>query len=129
MCQTSRCECVSTNRECDPDLCSACGAAEVLDLANCEDDSAPKPCCRNVGLQRGIPKRTLLGVSEVEGYGLFMGEAVKAEEFLGEYVGEVLSSGEAERRGAIYHLQKLSYLFDLNKGPSTIVESLLGDDS
>lgn len=116
VCQTSRCECVYINRECDPDLCGTCGAAEAMDPANYEDGSAPKPCCRNVGLQRGIPKRTLLGVSEVEGYGLFMGEAVKAEEFLGEYVGEVLSSGEAERRGAIYHLQKLSYLFDLNKG-------------
>ncbi|KAI9888037.1 MAG: hypothetical protein M1823_000158 [Watsoniomyces obsoletus] len=71
--------------------------------------------CGNTDIQRGRPKRTLLGSSEVEGFGLFMGEPVKEGEFLGEYVGEIVSSAEAERRGVIYNLQKLSYLFTSNK--------------
>lgn len=116
MCRTDRCECYALNRECDADLCGTCGAAEILDPSNRGDESILAQHCGNVNLQKGVPKRTLLGTSEVQGYGLFMGEAVKAGEFLGEYVGDVLSSAEAERRGAIYNRQQLSYLFTLNKG-------------
>lgn len=115
-CRTDRCECVTLNRECEPDLCTGCGAVEALDPANRYDDEILSRACGNVNLQRGIPKRTLLGISEVEGYGLFMGEGVKAREYLGEYVGELISAAEAERRGAIYDLQGLSYLFSVNKG-------------
>ena len=115
-CRTEQCLCFSLNRECDLDLCQACGAAEVLDPANFEDDNILGQHCGLVNIQRGIPKRTLLGKSEVDGFGLFMGEPVRADEFLGEYVGELLSCDEANRRGAIYDLQKLSYLFACNQG-------------
>lgn len=115
-CRTDRCECVALNRECEPDLCSGCGAVEALDPKHRYEDNILGHTCGNVNLQRGVPKRTLLGISEVEGYGLFMGEAVKAKQYLGEYVGELISAAEAERRGAIYDLQQLSYLFAVNNG-------------
>ncbi|MCJ1376650.1 hypothetical protein MMC20_007893 [Loxospora ochrophaea] len=44
-----------------------------------------------------------------------MGEPVKKGEFLGEYVGEVVSNDEAETRGLIYNKRNLSYLFSLNR--------------
>ncbi|KAI9783004.1 MAG: hypothetical protein M1816_001618 [Peltula sp. TS41687] len=87
-----------------------------MDPTNRYNDGILRNACGNVNVQRGSPKRTLLGISEVEGYGLFMGEPVKAKEYLGEYVGELVSTTEASRRGEIYQLQALSYLFSVNKG-------------
>ena len=77
--------------------------------------------CTNVYVQKGVPRRTLLGHSillasgNVSGWGLYMGEPVKAGEYLGEYVGEIVSKEEGERRGLIYNKRNLSYLFALNK--------------
>ncbi|OQO03722.1 hypothetical protein B0A48_10387 [Cryoendolithus antarcticus] len=53
--------------------------------------------------------------SGVHGMGLYAGEAIRADEFIGEYVGEVITTNEGERRGAVYEHQFLSYLFSLNK--------------
>ncbi|KAI9825846.1 MAG: hypothetical protein M1832_000787 [Thelocarpon impressellum] len=114
-CQKDKCACWRLNRECDADLCGACGAREALDPRNQGDRAVLEQGCANVSLQLGRPKRTFLGHSQVAGYGLFMGEAVRAGEYLGEYTGEVVSSDEANRRGRIYDKRGLSYLFDLNK--------------
>nr|OQO25746.1 hypothetical protein B0A51_08658 [Rachicladosporium sp. CCFEE 5018] len=53
--------------------------------------------------------------SGVHGMGLYAGEAIRADDFIGEYVGEVITTNEGERRGAVYEHQFLSYLFSLNK--------------
>ncbi|KAI9807850.1 MAG: hypothetical protein M1825_005156 [Sarcosagium campestre] len=113
-CRIERCDCVRLNRECDPDLCSTCGASELLDPVNRGGFSSSLPVCSNVNLQLGIPKHTFLGTSEVDGYGLFMGEQTRARDFLGEYTGEIISRREGNRRGVIYHELRLSYLFNLN---------------
>ncbi|KAL9121687.1 MAG: hypothetical protein Q9187_001753 [Circinaria calcarea] len=69
---------------------------------------------------RGVPRRTLLGHSTLlsrgglSGWGLYMGEPIKKGDYIGEYVGEVVSREEGERRGLIYDKRNLSYLFDLN---------------
>lgn len=117
MCFKGRhCECWKINRECDPDLCGACGAAEVLDPANRDNNDVLHGRCCNVGLQRNRPRRTLLGQSEISGFGLYAGEAIKRDEFVGEYKGEILSKEESNRRGAVYHYRATNYLFQLNKG-------------
>jgi hypothetical protein len=78
--------------------------------------------CHNVMVQRAVPKRTLIGVSKLlhdggkHGFGLYMGEACNKGDFIGEYVGEIVSDSEAGRRGAVYDKIEMSYLFDLNKG-------------
>ncbi|KAK4990115.1 hypothetical protein LTR50_002745 [Elasticomyces elasticus] len=113
--QDDRCECFSLNRECDADLCAGCRADVVLDPVNRRDKEAVRGLCSNVGLQRNVPRRTLLGDSTVHGYGLYAGEAILQNEYIGEYKGEILTKGEAVRRGAIYEHQKLSYLFSLNR--------------
>lgn len=117
-----KCDCFFLDRECDPDLCGTCGARQILDPVNRYKDVIAKGKCTNVYVQRGVPKHTLLGHSKllasggVSGWGLYMGEPVKTGDYLGEYVGEVISNEESERRGQIYNKRNLSYLFDLNSG-------------
>ena len=114
--QNAACDCYRLNRECDEDLCGTCGAVEVLDPINRYNKEIAKGKCANVHIQRNLPKRTLLGHSEVQGFGLYMGEPVKAHEYIGEYKGEVITKSEADRRGAIYAHLATNYLFSLNKG-------------
>ena len=104
------------NRECDPDLCNSCEAHVILNPVNRYDEIYLPRRCRNVAIQRNVPKRTLLGQSTVHGFGLYAGEPIAKDEFIGEYQGEIITRDETERRGAIYDFQKLSYIFDLNRG-------------
>ena len=88
---------------------------EVLDPLNRHDGSILKGRCKNAMIQRNIPQRTLKGPSEVHAWGLFAGTDIRANEFIGEYKGEVLSEEESNRRGLVYHYRGLEYLFRLNK--------------
>jgi hypothetical protein len=109
--------CKKANRECDPDLCGGCGAIELLDPVTrhqYNSSQVPSEMCQNVYIQREIPKKTILGYSNLCGMGLFMGEPVAKDQFIGEYKGEVLTQEEAERRGKIYDKRGTSFLFDLN---------------
>ncbi|KAK3069649.1 hypothetical protein LTR53_011851 [Teratosphaeriaceae sp. CCFEE 6253] len=110
----SRCLCFELGRECDPDLCGFCGVADVLDPVHRHDAAVLRGKCHNASLQRGVPKRTALGTSLIHGLGLFAAEPIGPDDFVGEYKGEVITTEEAERRGAVYEHQKLSYLFLLN---------------
>ncbi|KAK3719496.1 hypothetical protein LTR37_004354 [Vermiconidia calcicola] len=110
----AECACFFNGRECDPDLCGSCGACEVVDPVNKYEDSVSTSRCRNCSIQRGVPKQTLLGDSGVHGLGLYACEDIREHDFVGEYKGEIITKEEAERRGAVYEHQKLSYLFSLN---------------
>ena len=76
--------------------------------------------CINVYIQRGVPSRTLLGHSKLlasgnlSGWGLYSGQPLRKGDYIGEYVGEVVTSEEGERRGVVYDKRNMSYLFDLN---------------
>lgn len=107
--------CIMFGRECDADICGACGATEVLDPVNRYDETVVGSCCRNVSIQRGVPKKTLLGHSEVHGFGLYCGEAIKKDDFICEYTGETLSVEESDRRHTIYEYQQTWYTFKLNE--------------
>ncbi|CAG8469530.1 13243_t:CDS:10 [Ambispora leptoticha] len=96
-CNLRSCFCFANYRECDPDICS-CSACE-LQISAHDFDRRP---CKNTAIQRGKAKHTIVGRSAVAGWGLFVKEPVKKNEFLGEYVGEVISQAEADRRGKIY---------------------------
>ena len=113
--ENDKCPCWRLNRECDPWLCRSCGVLEVLDPVNRYDEEVQKSRCKNASLQLDVPKRTLKGLSEVQGWGLFAGEDIAKNEFIGEYKGEIVSKEEADRRGAVYHHRGLEYLFSLNK--------------
>jgi hypothetical protein len=111
-----RCSCWRLNRECDPWLCGTCGVLEVLDPVNRYNEEIQSSHCKNAKLQRDVPRRTLKGKSDVQGWGLFAGEDMKKHEYIGEYKGEVVGEQESNRRGAVYHHRGLEYLFNLNKG-------------
>lgn len=109
------CLCVKFKRECDADLCGTCGATEILDPVNRYNEEALHDRCTNVGIQRGVPKKTLLGQSEVHGFGLYAGQDIKKDDIIGEYTGEIISVEESGRRAIIYEYEKNMYLFKLNK--------------
>ncbi|KAF3764511.1 hypothetical protein M406DRAFT_258908, partial [Cryphonectria parasitica EP155] len=114
------CICVQLNRECDPVLCSGCGALERADPKNAHDSNLHASGCQNVALQRGISKIVLLGESQIEGcgYGLFTAEDIAQDEFVIEYLGELISHDEGvrreARRGDVFdESSHSSYLFTL----------------
>ncbi|KAI9703398.1 MAG: hypothetical protein M1820_005870 [Bogoriella megaspora] len=115
-CKDQRCPCYRLNRECDPDLCGTCGATEILDPVNMRNPNSTRGKCHNVSIQLSIPKRTLLGHSEIHGFGLYAGEAVRKDELIGEYIGELISREEGDRRGIVAHHLLTDYLFTLTKG-------------
>jgi SET domain-containing protein len=110
------CPCKLLNRECDPDLCHNCGAAESVNPFTHHQDPLPYSCC-NTDIQRGVRKRLLVGESSHPGnigFGAYMAEPVKQGEFIAEYVGEIISYAECGRRSEIYDKLKVSFIFDLN---------------
>lgn len=97
-------------RECDPDLCRSCGT--------CSDPPhalAVLQLCRNDSISMRRYVHLLVGESTVHGagWGLYTKNALAKGDYVSEYVGEVISQEEAERRGRIYDKVNRSYLFNL----------------
>lgn len=114
------CICVQLNRECDPALCGSCGATERADPRNADDDHLFSHGCQNCALQRGKSKALVLGKSTIEncGYGLFAGQDIAQDDFVVEYVGELITQDEGvrreARRGDVFDEESnSSYLFTL----------------
>lgn len=65
----------------------------------------------------------LVAESQVKeaGWGLYNKTALKKGDFIHEYVGEVISQEEADRRGCIYDKVNRSYLFNLTS--DTVVDA------
>lgn len=114
VCESNICLCSKYSRECDADLCSACGATEILDPVNRNNEDILSERCSNVSIQRGIPRKTLLGNSQVHGFGLYMGEDIRQDEYISEYTGETISNEELTRREIIAMYQNTLYSFQLN---------------
>lgn len=131
-CLTKPCICVQLNRECDPQLCGSCGAFERADPANADDYLLHSTGCQNCDLQRGRHKTVLLGQSQLEGvgYGLFTAEDIAQDEFIVEYVGELITHDEGvrreARRGDVFDEDSnISYVFTLLENEGIWVDAAI----
>ncbi|KAF6260524.1 enhancer of zeste 2 [Scenedesmus sp. NREL 46B-D3] len=106
-CRTERCPCLTAGRECDPDICKNCTTTAL-------GTAPPNRACCNMGLRLRKHAHIYMGLSSVSGWGAFLGRAAAKDDFLGEYVGEMLSQAEADRRGKAYDRSNNSYLFGVN---------------
>jgi histone-lysine N-methyltransferase EZH2 len=69
----------------------SCGAGPRINPRNKYDDDLFARGCQNVALQRGVTPKFLIGESQLEGtgFGLYLGQAVRKGDYLGDYAGEV----------------------------------------
>lgn len=130
-CRTKACPCFAAGRECDLDMCNVCCAEEIVKVEDkCRtklekaDGRIPilKPkapqsstSCQNRGMMAGKTKHVRMARSTMEGagWGLFVDEIVRKDEFIIEYVGEMVTHLEAERRGMIYDKNNQRYVLEL----------------
>eukprot|EP00798_Chlamydomonas_sp_ICE-L_P004267 gene4267-14378_t len=123
--QLAKCPCVAASRECDPDLCrnisETCRECDPDLCRNCSatcDHANPPPAgseCCNMRLRLRQHRRIIMGESTIQGWGAFVLDACKKDDFLGEYTGDLITQDEADRRGRIYDKINNSYLFNLNE--------------
>lgn len=82
-----------------------------------------KQRCRNdnIGMRRHC--QLLVAKSHVKeaGWGVYNKAALKKGDFIHEYLGEVISQEEADRRGCIYDKVNRSFLFNLTS--DTVVDA------
>ena len=126
------CICVQLNRECDPQLCGSCGALERADPTRAHDTQLHATGCQNCDLQRGVGKALMLGQSQLDGvgYGLFTAEDIAQDDFVIEYVGELITHDEGvrreARRGDVFdEASNISYVFTLLENEGIWVDAAI----
>lgn len=122
------CSCVESKTMCETScLCVGCEnfftgcRCKKLCVVKCRCAAAGRECgamcrsrkCGNRKMQASEKPTTVVAPSSVAGYGLFAGERIPRDALVIEYLGEIISNGEAERRGSVYDLKGCSYLFNL----------------
>jgi len=124
VCRTDSCVCFAAGKECVPDRCRGCcktADAAILPIRQkyglVDPDlriEAPRFSCDNMKLQLKQNQHVCLGKSKVAGWGAFILNGASKGDFLGEYIGELVTQEEADRRGRVYDRNNCSYLFNLN---------------
>ncbi|CAI5705583.1 unnamed protein product [Peronospora effusa] len=132
-CRTKACPCFCAGRECDIDLCKLCSADEIVarekewpyhsHSGDTTKDDRSETTCQNRSIALGKQKHVRMGRSKLgaAGWGLFVDDFVAKDEFIIEYIGEMVSQEEADRRGAVYDKVDRSYLFNLDT--KTVIDS------
>ncbi|KAJ7837016.1 hypothetical protein B0H14DRAFT_2792534 [Mycena olivaceomarginata] len=94
-----KCKCRLAGRECDPEKCTMCHARDTHTR------------CKNVRLQLGRCKRFEVK-SSTYGLGAFASEKIRADDCIGEYVGELVDD-VVEHRDIIRRYSGLNYCFGM----------------
>jgi len=97
--QHTSCKCKKTRTRFCNEACNGCRSqrAECGYLCGCAQTPS---MCSNRALQRGLTKRLDLVHNADKGWGVFAREMIMKGEFVIEYVGEIISQAEMERREA-----------------------------
>lgn len=126
------CICVQLTRECDPELCRSCGVLERADPTDVKPETLYETGCQNCEIQRGLTRKLLLGQSQLDGvgYGLFTAEDIGQDDFVIEYVGELISHDEGvrreARRGDVFDEDShISYVFTLLENEGIWVDAAI----
>ncbi|XP_009999584.1 PREDICTED: histone-lysine N-methyltransferase SUV39H2 [Chaetura pelagica] len=86
-----------------------------LPIYECNSFCRCGPDCPNRIVQKGTPySLCIFRTNNGRGWGVKTLQTIKTNSFVMEYVGEVITSEEAERRGQLYDNQGITYLFDLD---------------
>jgi hypothetical protein len=82
--------------------------------------SCPLSCSTRV-LQKGSQIKMQVFKTQEKGWGVRTLQAIEKGQYLDEYIGELISDSEAERRGVHYDtVDECSYLFDVTPDPNNI---------
>lgn len=130
--------CVCEDADCGeiPNGCCQCTAEQLTDMPagehcayapggllqlepgsyiyECNSACACAPTCRNRVVQRDVSVRLEVFKTRHKGWAVRALEPVRPGGFVCEYVGEIIASEVAERRGVLYDAQGFSTLFDLD---------------
>ena len=119
--KTYHCSCKSV---CIPDTC------ECIQLHTqkfeCNDNcTCYKGVCSNRNIQYGINHKFLVKyISKNKGFGVFAEEDIEKGEFVGEYIGTIITKNEAEKKIHFNHInQKPNYVLQLKEEYPNIVIS------
>ncbi|XP_064399849.1 histone-lysine N-methyltransferase SUV39H2-like [Halichondria panicea] len=84
-------------------------------IYECNSKCSCPPDCVNRVVQHGQQTPlTIFRTPNGRGWGVRSMQPIRAHSFVTEYVGEVITSEEAEKRGHLYDEQGATYLFDLD---------------
>lgn len=86
-----------------------------LPIYECNQSCACGPECPNRVVQKGLQySLCIFRTDNGRGWGVRTMERIRKNAFVMEYVGEIITTEEAERRGHIYDKEGATYLFDLD---------------
>ena len=97
------CPCFKLNQECDPDICIC-------------DHPDSKSYCVNTFIHESTLPRTFTSTSNLcPSLGLFTAEPLCKNQFICEYLGELISISEGNRRGNLADLIEENYLYTVDE--------------
>lgn len=67
-----------------------------------------------MAIQRSTGKDLYVAPSSVHGWGAFIAENAEKDDFISEYVGELIPKEVGDERGKIYDENKSSFIFNLD---------------
>lgn len=108
-CNSPKCPCWDQNRACNPDLCGC----DVTVLP--QHTSTRRRRCRNVPTSIGAHKKTMIGKSDVHGFGLFAGERFETGDLVGVYSGQIIDTRLADMIGRLYDATDRTYIFNVTE--------------
>lgn len=108
-CANSKCPCWEQYRACSPDFCG-CDVTLLPNRYRMHERQ-----CSNGPVTVGQHKRTIIGHSDVHGFGLFAAERFYKGDMVGTYSGQLIDTRLADMLGRIYDATNRTYIFNVTE--------------